>query len=144
MIDLGAGEPDFPTPACVMDAAHRALDAGCTRYTQVEGIAPLREKIAERASMLRGTTVDPADVVVSTGTKQALFNACFSLFAAGDEVLVPTPGWTSYYQMLALARATPVAVAGGLGSVPTGGSGLGIRVTLSCGVRASVRPVPPR
>jgi len=112
VIDLGAGEPDFPTPACVMDAAHRALDAGCTRYTQVEGIAPLREKIAERASMLRGTTVDPADVVVSTGTKQALFNACFSLFAAGDEVLVPTPGWTSYYQMLALARATPVAVAG--------------------------------
>jgi aspartate aminotransferase len=112
VIDLGAGEPDFPTPACVMDAAHRALDAGCTRYTQVEGIAPLRDIIAERAARLRGAPVDPADVVVSTGTKQALFNACFSLFSAGDEVLVPTPGWTSYYQMLALARATPVAVRG--------------------------------
>jgi aspartate aminotransferase len=112
VIDLGAGEPDFPTPACVMEAAHRALDAGCTRYTQVEGIAPLREVIAKRATALRGVTVDPADVVVSTGTKQALFNACFSLFGAGDEVLVPTPGWTSYYQMLALARATPVPVTG--------------------------------
>jgi aspartate aminotransferase len=112
VIDLGAGEPDFPTPACVMEAAHRALDAGHTRYTQVEGIAPLREVIAKRATALRGTTVDPADVVVSTGTKQALFNACFSLFGAGDEVLVPTPGWTSYYQMLALARATPVPVTG--------------------------------
>ena len=112
VIDLGAGEPDFPTPACVMEAAHRALDAGCTRYTQVEGIAPLREVIAKRATALRGATVDPADVVVSTGTKQALFNACFSLFGAGDEVLVPTPGWTSYYQMLALARATAVPVTG--------------------------------
>jgi len=96
----------------VMEAAQRALDAGCTRYTQVEGIAPLREVIAKRATALRGATVDPADVVVSTGTKQALFNACFSLFGAGDEVLVPTPGWTSYYQMLALARATPVPVTG--------------------------------
>jgi len=112
VIDLGAGEPDFPTPSCVMDAAHSALDAGHTRYTQVEGIAPLREVIAKRASAFRGSTVDPAEVVVSTGTKQALFNACFSLFGAGDEVLVPTPGWTSYYQMLALARATPIAVTG--------------------------------
>lgn len=112
VIDLGAGEPDFPTPECVMDAAHRALDAGQTRYTQVEGIAPLREAIAKRATIVRGSAVDPADVVVSAGTKQSLFNACFSLFAAGDEVLVPTPGWTSYYQMLALARATPIAVTG--------------------------------
>jgi aspartate aminotransferase len=112
VIDLGAGEPDFPTPACVMEAAHRALDSGYTRYTQVEGIAPLRAVIAERATALRGTPVDPADIVVSTGTKQALFNTCFSLFGAGDEVLVPTPGWTSYYQMLALARATPVPVVG--------------------------------
>src|SRR4029078_4872977 len=112
VIDLGAGEPDFPTAACIREAAHRALDSGYTRYTQVEGIAPLREVIAKRATALRGTAIYPADVVVSTGTKQALFNACFSLFGAGDEVLVPTPGWTSYYQMLALARATPVAVVG--------------------------------
>jgi aspartate aminotransferase len=113
VIDLGAGEPDFPTPAFVVDAAHRALDAGATRYTQVEGILPLRQAIADRASAVHaGTRIGAENVVVSAGTKQALFNACFSIFAAGDEVLVPTPGWTSYYEMLALARATPIAVRG--------------------------------
>jgi aspartate aminotransferase len=113
VIDLGAGEPDFPTPAFVMTAAHAALDAGATRYTQVEGILPLREIIAERASALHGGDPITADqIVVAAGTKQALFNACFSLFGSGDEVLVPTPGWTSYYEMLALARATPIAVRG--------------------------------
>ncbi|HXT18002.1 MAG TPA: pyridoxal phosphate-dependent aminotransferase [Gemmatimonadaceae bacterium] len=113
VIDLGAGEPDFPTPAYVMDAAQNALAAGATRYTQVEGILPLREIIAERARGTRpGASLDTSNVIVTSGTKQALFNACFSLFGAGDEVLVPTPGWTSYYEMLALARAVPVAVRG--------------------------------
>jgi aspartate aminotransferase len=113
VIDLGAGEPDFPTPGFVIKAAHAALDAGATRYTQVEGILPLRRAIAERASALhRGAAITEDDVVVTAGTKQALFNACFSLFGTGDEVLVPTPGWTSYYEMLALARAVPVAVRG--------------------------------
>jgi aspartate aminotransferase len=113
VIDLGAGEPDFPTPPFVMDAAHRALEAGATRYTQVEGLAALRELIAAQASARHnGPPITAANVVVTTGTKQALFNACFSLFAAGDEVLVPTPGWTSYYEMLALARAVPIAVRG--------------------------------
>jgi aspartate aminotransferase len=113
VIDLGAGEPDFPTPPFVMDAAHEALNAGATRYTQVEGILPLRKVIAERASAIhQGSAIGPEDVIVTAGTKQALFNACFSLFASGDEVLVPTPGWTSYYEMLALARAVPIAVRG--------------------------------
>lgn len=114
MIDLGAGEPDFPTPEYVVQATHRALAAGATRYTVVEGIAPLRERIAARANALYGgrDRITAHEVIVTTGTKQALFNACFSLFGAGDEVLVPTPGWTSYYEMLALARATPVVVRG--------------------------------
>jgi aspartate aminotransferase len=113
VIDLGAGEPDFPTPAFVLSAAHAALDAGATRYTQVEGILPLREVIAERASALHGGEPITADqVVVAAGTKQALFNTCFSLFGTDDEVLVPTPGWTSYYEMLALARAKPIAIRG--------------------------------
>ena len=113
VIDLGAGEPDCGTPAYVVEAAHRALDAGATRYTPVEGVLPLREAIAARASHLhRGAAIEPSQIVVSTGTKQALFNACFSLFGPGDEVLVPTPGWTSYFQMISLARATPVAVRG--------------------------------
>lgn len=113
VIDLGAGEPDFPTPAFVMAAAQRALDGGATRYTQVEGILPLREVIAERASALNdGPPITADQIVVAAGTKQALFNACFSLFGSGDEVLVPTPGWTSYYEMIALARAMPIAVRG--------------------------------
>lgn len=113
VIDLGAGEPDFPTPPFVMAEAHRALDAGATRYTQVEGILQLREIIAERASALHaGERITADQIIVTAGTKQALFNACFSLFGDGDEVLVPTPGWTSYYEMLCLARATPIAVRG--------------------------------
>src|SRR4051794_13639284 len=115
VIDLGAGEPDFPTPEHITEAAKRAIDAGATRYTAVEGILPLREAIADLANArLRstGSQVTPADVVVTSGSKQALFNACYALFGAGDEVLVPTPGWTSYYEMVALARATPVVVRG--------------------------------
>src|SRR4029078_423709 len=74
VIDLGAGEPDFPTPAFVVAAAHRALDAGATRYTLVEGILPLRQIVAERASALHaGPTIEPDNVVVTAGTKQALF-----------------------------------------------------------------------
>jgi aspartate aminotransferase len=112
IIDLGAGEPDFETPEFIRQAAKRALDSGATKYTAVEGIAALRERIAATASALAGLPVDAADVVVSAGSKQALFNACFTLFGAGDEVLIPTPAWTSYYEMVELARATPVVVEG--------------------------------
>jgi len=113
VIDLGAGEPDFPTPSFIRDAAKRALDAGATRYTLVEGIQPLRECIASRANERLGvTSVTSSDIVVSTGSKQSLLNSCFVLFGPGDEVLVPTPAWTSYYQILTLARAQAVAVRG--------------------------------
>ena len=113
VIDLGAGEPDFPTPTFIREGAKRALDAGATRYTLVEGILPLRETIAGRAgARLKMSDVLPGQVVVSTGSKQALFNSCFVLFGEGDEVLVPTPAWTSYYQILALARARAVIVRG--------------------------------
>jgi aspartate aminotransferase len=112
VIDLGAGEPDHPTPGYVMEGAHHALDAGATRYTAVEGIAPLRARIAERATALHGRAVDAGQVVVSGGTKQALFNACFCIFGQGDEVLVPTPAWPSYYEILSLARANAMIVRG--------------------------------
>jgi aspartate aminotransferase len=113
VIDLGAGEPDFATPLFIRDATKRALDEGATRYTLVEGILPLRECIAARSNERLGVTdVTPADVVVSTGSKQSLFNSCFVLFGPGDEVLVPTPAWTSYYQILTLARAQAVPVHG--------------------------------
>jgi aspartate aminotransferase len=114
VIDLGAGEPDFPTPPFIKESAKRALDAGATRYTLTEGILPLREAIAARANnrLGGGNHIAPSDVVVTTGSKQALFNSCFVLFGHGDEVLVPTPAWTSYYQMLSLARARAVEVRG--------------------------------
>jgi aspartate aminotransferase len=119
VIDLGAGEPDFDTPAFIRNAAHKAIDAGATHYTATEGILPLRQAIAAEATAIagRGATAggDPiqaADVVVSNGSKQSLFNACFVLFGPGDEVLIPTPSWTSYYEMVALARATAVPVWG--------------------------------
>lgn len=111
VIDLGAGEPDFETPEFIRRAAQRAIDAGATRYTATEGILPLRDAIARRAGEM-GAEVTPGQVVVSTGSKQSLFNACFCLFGEGDEVLIPTPSWTSYYEMVALARATAVPVYG--------------------------------
>jgi aspartate aminotransferase len=112
IIDLGAGEPDFDTPEFIRRAAQRAIDAGATRYTATEGILPLRQAIAAQASARAAGAVDAGEVVVSTGSKQSLFNACFVLFGPGDEVLVPTPSWTSYYEMVALARATAVPVFG--------------------------------
>jgi aspartate aminotransferase len=114
IIDLGAGEPDFETPAFIKAAAHRAIDAGATKYTAVDGILPLRQAIADEANRRwKGSgKVTAAEVVVSTGSKQSLFNACFVLFGPGDEVLIPTPAWTSYYEMVSLARATAVSVMG--------------------------------
>ena len=114
ILDLGAGEPDFDTPPFIREAARQAIEAGATRYTATEGIAPLREAIASQAGALAGGArkVSAADVVVSTGSKQSLFNICFTLFGPGDEVLIPTPGWTSYYEIVTLARATAVPVAG--------------------------------
>ena len=114
VIDLGAGEPDFDTPEAIRRAAQAAIDRGATRYTAVEGILPLREAIAADANArFRGDgTVGPADIIVSNGSKQSLYNACMVLFGPGDEVLVPTPSWTSYYEMVSLARATVVEVHG--------------------------------
>jgi aspartate aminotransferase len=115
VIDLGAGEPDFDTPAFIRAAAAAAVEAGATRYTATEGILPLREAIAADANRLLPAGAAPfaaTEVVVSNGSKQSLYNACLSLFGPGDEVLVPTPSWTSYFEMLELARATAVPVFG--------------------------------
>ncbi|MCA0376979.1 MAG: pyridoxal phosphate-dependent aminotransferase [Gemmatimonadetes bacterium] len=114
IIDLGAGEPDFDTPAFIREAAVQALAEGATRYTNTEGILPLREAIAADANRLQaqGTPITPAEVVVSNGSKQSLYNAVVCCFGPGDEVLIPTPAWTSYYEMVELARAVSVPVFG--------------------------------
>jgi len=116
ILDLGAGEPDFDTPAFIRDATKQALDDGHTRYTAVEGILPLREAIAADATARRAgrdaTPVAAGDVVVSTGSKQSLHNATFALFGPGDDVLVPVPSWVSYFEMVGLARANAIKVPG--------------------------------
>ena len=113
VIDLGAGEPDFDTPEFIRRAGQKAIDAGATKYTATEGILPLREAIAAQTSARwSGDAITAGEVVVSNGSKQSLFNACFTLFSEGDEVLIPTPSWTSYYEMVALSRAKAVSVIG--------------------------------
>ena len=114
IIDLGAGEPDFDTPTPIRRAAQHAIDNGATRYTATQGTLELRAAIAKRATARRGRgeVIGPDEIVVSNGSKQSLFNACFCLFGPGDDVLIPTPGWTSYYEMVSLARARAVPVPG--------------------------------
>ena len=114
VIDLGAGEPDFDTPLFIREAAVKALAEGATRYTATEGILPLREAVAADANRyVQGLApVQANEVVVSNGSKQSLYNACVCCFGPGDEVLIPTPSWTSYYEMVELARATAVPVFG--------------------------------
>ncbi len=113
VVDLGAGEPDFPTPKLIADVGIRATQEGKTKYAANEGILPLRAAIARRLSLLsRGRAINADNIVVSNGAKQSVFNACFCLFGQREKVLIPTPAWTSYPQIVHLARATPVEVHG--------------------------------
>lgn len=112
IIDLSAGQPDFDTPAFISEAGIQGIRNGGTRYTPVPGMPVLREAIAEFLSNRAGRTLDADGVVVSSGAKQSLFNAVFCLFGPGEEVMVGTPYWTSYPQMVALSRAEPVFVSG--------------------------------
>ena len=112
IIDLSAGEPDFGTPEWISDGAIEGIRSGTTRYTPVSGIPELRQAIAGYLESVGGEPRDWEGVVVGAGAKQALFNAAFTLFGPGDEVLVGAPYWTSYPQMVALARAEPIPVSG--------------------------------
>ncbi len=112
IIDLSAGEPDFDTPSFISDRGIEGIRSGQTRYTPASGALELRAAIALHIGALAGREIDPGDVVVTSGAKQALFNAVFVLFGPGDDVLVATPYWTSYPQMVYLARAEPVFVRG--------------------------------
>jgi aspartate aminotransferase len=112
VLDLSSGEPDFRTPEFAASAGVAAIEQGFTHYTPVAGTATLRAAIAAYLNRTTGHPADPAGVVVSVGAKHAIFNACFTLFGPGDDVLVPAPYWTSYPEILRLARARPVFVAG--------------------------------
>jgi len=112
IINLSAGEPDFDTPVFIADAAVKGIRDGQTKYTPPPGLTPLRKAIAARLSQRAGRTLDWKGVVVTAGAKQALFNATFCLFGPGDEVVVASPYWTSYPDLVNIARATPVCVFG--------------------------------
>lgn len=112
IINLSAGEPDFDTPAFISEAAIDGIQNGKTRYTPPAGIPELRAAIAERLSERAGRAMDADGVVVTAGAKQALFNAIFTLFGPGDEVMIAAPYWTTYPDLVMIARAEPVEVFG--------------------------------
>jgi aspartate aminotransferase len=109
VIGFGAGEPDFPTPEHVVEAAQRACtDPAMHRYTPTSGIPALREAIAAKTLRDSGYAVDPAQVLVSNGGKHALYNIFQALVDPGDEVLLPAPYWVSYPEQIVLAGGTVV------------------------------------
>ena len=113
VIGLSAGEPDFDTPANVKAAAIRAIEAGETKYTDVAGTRVLRDAVVAKFKRDSGIDYTADEIIVSTGGKQVIFNALLATLAAGDEVIIPTPAWVSYPDIVALADGTPVMVACG-------------------------------
>lgn len=104
IIALSTGEPDFPTPDHVIEAAHAAALAGKTRYPATMGTAELRAEIARDAGAI------PSEVIISTGAKQVIANAMLATLDAGDEVIMPAPYWTSYSDIVAMAGGVPVVL----------------------------------
>ncbi len=114
VIGFGAGEPDFPTPSAIVDAAVAAVrDPANHRYTPAAGLPALREAIAAKTLRDSGYDVDPAAVLVTNGGKQAVFQASASVVDPGDEVLLPAPYWTTYPEAIRLAGGVPVEVFAG-------------------------------
>ncbi|MGE8142629.1 pyridoxal phosphate-dependent aminotransferase [Novosphingobium sp. NPDC080210] len=121
VISLSVGEPDFATPPHVVAAAKAALDAGDTKYTPVAGTQRLREAAALHFRRDLGLTVSPEQVIVSAGGKQAIFHALLATLDPGDEVLIPSPWWVSYPEIVRFAGAEVV-------DMPTSAAG-GFRIT---------------
>lgn len=110
VVDFGPGEPDFPTPEHIKQAAIRAINENRSKYTAVGGVLPLRQAIAEWHAAQFGSTYEPAEAIACTGGKHALFNAMHVLLNAGDEVLIPVPYWVTFPDIVKYAGATPVFV----------------------------------
>lgn len=107
VVDLGPGEPDFPTPPHIVEAAHQALREGFTKYTANAGMAALKEAIGFRYREDCGVSYAPAEVIVTAGGKQALYHAAMALFGPGDEVVTHAPGWPTISEQIRLAGAEP-------------------------------------
>ena len=110
VISLSAGEPDFDTPDNIKQAAIRAIEAGETKYTDVAGTAALRQAVAAKFKRDSGLDYRPEEIIVATGGKQIIYNAMVATVNAGDEVVIPSPCWVSYPDIVALADGTPVFV----------------------------------
>src|SRR5436309_3942455 len=108
VIDFGAGEPDFPTPAPVKAAAHDALDHDFTKYTPASGIAELKRAVADRYRRDYGVDYSDSEVIITAGGKQALYNTAQTLWGPGDEVITHAPYWPTLTEQVKLADATPV------------------------------------
>jgi aspartate aminotransferase len=110
VVDLSAGEPDFPTPAHVKEAAHAAITGNFTKYTPNSGTTELKRVIAARYKADYEVDYDEAEIIVTAGGKQALVNAALTVFGPGDEVITHSPGWPTIVEQIKLAEATPVIV----------------------------------
>jgi aspartate aminotransferase len=110
VVDFSAGEPDFPTPSHVKEAGKDAIDADFTRYTPAPGIPELRRAVCDRYRQDYGVEITPAEVLITVGGKQALFNAALALLDPGDEVITHAPYWPTIPEQVKLMGATPVIV----------------------------------
>jgi aspartate aminotransferase len=110
IVDFGAGEPDFPTPENVKEAAIRAIRENFSKYTATPGTMELRKAIVERHSTDLGTSYAPSEVIATAGGKQAIFNLICSFINAGDEVILPVPYWVTFYDVINYAGGRPVMV----------------------------------
>ncbi|MGZ3899652.1 MAG: pyridoxal phosphate-dependent aminotransferase [Bacteroidia bacterium] len=110
VISLSLGEPDFPTPQIIKDAAKKAIDENYSYYTHVSGYIELRQDICEKFKRDNKISYTPDEIVVSTGAKQSIANVILCLINPGDEVIVPSPYWVSYLEILKLAGGVPVII----------------------------------
>ena len=110
VISLSQGEPDFETPQNIKDAAIRAIQAGETKYTDVSGTPVLRKAVAAKFKRESGIDYKPEETIVSTGAKQVLFNAMLATLNPGDEVIIPSPCWVSYPDIVTVCDGKPVLI----------------------------------
>lgn len=110
LIDLGAGEPDFPTPEHIRILGRDAMEAGYTKYTKVDGIVELKEAIAAKFERDNGLKYSLDEITVTGGAKQAIFNGIMATINPGDEVIIPAPYWVSFPEIVKMADGVPVIV----------------------------------
>lgn len=110
VINFGIGEPDFNTPAHIVDAAKAALDKGYTKYVAAAGLPALKKAIAKKLKEENGLEYEPSQIIVSNGAKHSIFNAIFATLNEGDEVLIPKPYWLTYPEVVKSCGGVPVYV----------------------------------